>query len=51
MPNHADLEFVKIVDNEIPKVKKYIEILCIKYSLLSNSVAIENGHITLNQTP
>ena len=35
IPIQDDLEFVKIVDIDIPKLKKYIEIFCIKLFPLS----------------
>ena len=41
----------KIIDNDIPKLKKYIEIFCIKLFPLSINAAKQNGQIIFSQHP
>ena len=51
IPIQDDLEFVKIVDIDIPKLKKYIEIFCIKLFPLSINAAKQNGQMIFSQHP
>ena len=51
IPIQEDLEFVKIADIDIPKLKKYIEIFFIKLFPLSINAAKQNGQIIFSQHP
>ena len=51
IPTQDDLEFVKIVDIDIPKLNKYIEIFCIKFFPLSINAAKQNGQMIFSQHP
>ena len=51
IPIHAALELVKIIDKDIPNIKKYVETLLKLFFFKVIKDAKQNGQIEFNQDP